>query len=637
MLISCTSCGSEHFPGATFCPSCGNHLLQAHDPLVDRVLGKYKIERRVGDGGCSSVYQARHVDQGKSYAVKILLPQFSSNEEMVERFRREAQVLSELQHPNIVELYDSGWIPGLGFYLAMEWLDGETIKDYLIQQGPMEKEVVLYLFAQLLDALNTAHQQGIIHRDLKLENLMLVRGGFGRTLLKVLDFGIAHIRRDGQSRLTSTGLMVGTPRYMAPEQVRGHNHAINNRTDLYACGLMLLEMLTGQPAFLKETVQQLLYSQLEENPPLLQELYPAGQFGEKLEQVVRRATQKSPEDRFPSAFAFYEALEEAMRDQHIKLCGHITLQLSSLDHKPIPLPHLPLHSSDGIPSIANEGLYPVEEYVSSASPLHFPAIKTPEIFASPLKHAYHRRDPASMLSLPDLAFFSVPVTTEGATHSLQPVELSALQPIHFLPISSDPSTPTTSPWIDDRFDSPAPNLAQSGEKQEMRPAEFPQHIHASGDHFVAHPIPLKELSITPTSDTTQEATQREIQAIPDSNTDMIAVENNTIPTKDHAQTAPHLNGLAAPTLATTAAVHEIHAYPKPVEATIGFSSFSHDALVDPLPAPLPIVYKSFDSLEWQPASLHHISQRNWRLRLQTAGLILLWLLVAFGFIKLLWL
>lgn len=319
MLIVCPTCHTDCYEGTSFCPSCGGHLKQTDDPFVDRLVGKYKIEERIGDGGCSTVYRARHVENGRLFAVKVLLPQYSKHEEMVERFRREALVLSQLGHANIVKIEDFGWVSGVGFYLTMEWLEGETVKDYVFREGAFRKEEVLYFFAQLLDALNTAHIQGVVHRDLKLENLMLTPNSRGSTILKVLDFGVAYIAQEGQDRLTSTGLVVGTPRYMAPEQVRGENTKINNRTDLYSSGLMLFEMLTGQPAFQRDTVQQLLYCQLDEMPPLLSQTFPEGNFGLELEQVVRKSVQKEQSERFTSAYAFYEALEKAMQTEGVHL------------------------------------------------------------------------------------------------------------------------------------------------------------------------------------------------------------------------------------------------------------------------------------------------------------------------------
>ncbi len=325
MLTRCPTCQADCFEGTSFCPSCGGHLKQTNDPFIDRLVGKYKIEERIGDGGCSSVYRARHVDNGRPFAVKVLLPQYTSHEEMIERFRREAQVLSRLTHDNIVKIEDFGWVSGLGFYITMEWLEGETVKEYVFREGAMQKHEVLFFFAQLLDALNTAHSQGIVHRDLKLDNLMLTTGSFGRSTLKILDFGVAYIESEGRDRLTNTGLVVGTPRYMAPEQVRGDNTQIDNRTDLYSCGLMLHEILTGCPAFQRDTVQQLLYCQLDEMPPLLNQASPTLAFGPQLESVVRKAVQKDHRDRYSSAFAFYEALELAMLQEGVHLPTHVVM------------------------------------------------------------------------------------------------------------------------------------------------------------------------------------------------------------------------------------------------------------------------------------------------------------------------
>lgn len=395
MLTRCPTCQADCFEGTSFCPSCGGHLKQTSDPFIDRLVGKYKIEERIGDGGCSSVYRARHVDNGRPFAVKVLLPQYTSHEEMIERFRREAQVMSRLTHDNIVKIEDFGWVSGLGFYITMEWLEGETVKEYVFREGAMQKHEVLFFYAQLLDALNTAHSQGIVHRDLKLDNLMLTTGSFGRASLKILDFGVAYIESEGKDRLTNTGLVVGTPRYMAPEQVRGDNTQIDNRTDLYSCGLMLHEMLTGTPAFQRETVQQLLYCQLDEMPPLLNQAHSTQSFGPLLEGVVRKAVQKSHNDRYPSAFAFYEALEQAMMQEGVSLPTYVVLGAA---------PPQPTASSYSLLSSSYESSTPA----SRASSQHNAEINTPN---EELENAEH---PLAAVSALGSAFETIAMPPEMA-------------------------------------------------------------------------------------------------------------------------------------------------------------------------------------------------------------------------------
>ncbi len=326
MFATCPHCQEPCDVFALFCPSCGGHLKQSNDPLVDRLVGRYRILKRVGAGGCSTVYKAQHEDSGKNFAVKILRPQFHRNHEMVERFRREAMVLSQVKHENIVGIADFGWSQGLGFYIVMEWLEGPTVKEYILERGAFEKEEVLYFFAQLMDALDTAHQADVIHRDLKLDNLMIVEGSFDRPLLKILDFGVAHIKDDNLGKLTSTGLLVGTPRYMAPEQVQRGAGSISKRTDLYSCGLMLIEMLTGRAAFDKESVQELLYCQVQDTPPDLHELAPDLEFHPSLQEVVTQSVKKDQDERFPSAFAFFSALESAMQASDVQLPSTVSLQ-----------------------------------------------------------------------------------------------------------------------------------------------------------------------------------------------------------------------------------------------------------------------------------------------------------------------
>lgn len=298
-----------------FCTFCGK-LFDARDPLVNQRVGKFRLLERVGEGESSVVYRGCHVEEGGFFAVKILLPEYAKAQDRVARFSQEACVLSQLEHSSIVALADFGWTKDVGYYLAMEWVEGETVRDFLQRMGPLPKETILYMFTQLCNALEKAHQNGIVHRDLKLENLMLVKAQKGEVVLKVLDFGVAHVGRMGK-HTTETGILVGTPRYMAPEQIREEKNAIDARTDVYACGLMLFEMLTGRPAFHKETVSQLLFGQLYEMPPYLNQLYPEGQFGESLENVVRKAIQKDRDMRYSSVLELRDALLEALLEEEV--------------------------------------------------------------------------------------------------------------------------------------------------------------------------------------------------------------------------------------------------------------------------------------------------------------------------------
>ncbi len=304
----CPQCGNSNDQKATFCNYCGTHLKGAEDPLIDRIVGKFRLKERIGGGGFGSVYRAEHIELGNLAAIKILHPHLSHNSLMVERFYREAKLLAKLDHPNIVKIMDYGKLEGLGLYLIMEWLDGKTIQWHLKHEGPPPLELVKKIFEQLLDALAYAHSKGVVHRDLKPENLIWICKGKRTRLLKVLDFGIARILQDSPGpHLTETGLAVGTPRYMSPEQAAGELDRVDHRSDIYACGVLLLELLTGKPIF-TGTTNEILLKQIDAPPPRLSELAPDKRFPPGLELVLQRALNKNPEHRYSSAEEFADDL-----------------------------------------------------------------------------------------------------------------------------------------------------------------------------------------------------------------------------------------------------------------------------------------------------------------------------------------
>lgn len=318
-MLNCPQCQFVNPLDATFCNRCGNHLQGVRDPLIDRIVNKYRIRERIGGGGFGSVYRAEHIELSHSFAIKILHPHLIHNELMVERFRREAQLLASLRHPNIVQVVDFGQIDGLGLYLAMEWLEGKTLQWHLKHEGCPPDDILKQIFEQLLDALSYAHQRGIVHRDLKPDNLIWIPGSRHRRTIKVLDFGIARmLEKQGSSRLTESGLAVGTPRYMSPEQAAGEVDRIDHRTDIYACGVLLMEILTGKPIF-TGTTNEILLHQMETPPPRLSDLAPDSRFPPALDWVLQRALAKNPAQRYDSADAFAEALFSVLEGEQTQI------------------------------------------------------------------------------------------------------------------------------------------------------------------------------------------------------------------------------------------------------------------------------------------------------------------------------
>jgi serine/threonine-protein kinase len=259
------------------------------DTLIDRVFDKrYVIKRKLGSGGMADVYLAEDQELGRRVALKLLNDRHAADDQFVERFRREAQSAAGLNHPNIVSIFDRGRAEGT-YYIAMEYLDGRTLKELLVRNGPTPIPIAIDYARQILGALSFAHRNGIIHRDIKPHNIVV--GGDGR--LKVTDFGIA---RSGASQMTEAGSIVGTAQYLSPEQARGA--PVDPRSDLYSLGIVLYEMLTGEVPFTGDTPVEIAMKHLSQIPEPPSKLRP--DVPHDLDAVVMRALSKEPDQRYGS-------------------------------------------------------------------------------------------------------------------------------------------------------------------------------------------------------------------------------------------------------------------------------------------------------------------------------------------------
>ncbi|MCA9665154.1 MAG: serine/threonine protein kinase [Myxococcales bacterium] len=281
--------------------------------LTGRVFEqRYELGELLGAGGLGEVYHARHARMGKAFAVKVLHPRFAQRDEVLKRFEREAQVLSRLSHPTCVQVTDFG-VTDHGPYLVMELVSGQTLGDVL-EDGGLELDEALEIVTAVLSGLEHAHAQGIIHRDLKPHNIMLVEDPVTkRRVPKILDFGLARLvqsdadSQQGLQQLTKTGIIVGTPSFMAPEQITPFaSNRLGPHTDIYAVGVLLYEMCTGERPFDGEDVFEVLEGHLRTVPRRPREIRP--ELPAALDDAVMRALQKKPEDRFPTAAAFSDAL-----------------------------------------------------------------------------------------------------------------------------------------------------------------------------------------------------------------------------------------------------------------------------------------------------------------------------------------
>ncbi len=305
MSFNCPHCGQPHEDDVTLCPHTNESISQSHHLVGKVIADKYEVLKLLGEGGMGAVYLAKHTQVGKRFAIKMLHEQYAHYTEMVERFMREARAAGEVGHDNIIEVYDIGRDAAGAVYMVMELLKGQALED-VVRQGPIPPPLACYIMLQVLAALEAAHARGIVHRDMKPDNVFLTTVAGQPNFVKVLDFGIAKIKSgEGSHGLTQTGTMMGTPYYMSPEQARG-SRDMDHRTDLYACGVMFYQMLTGVLPFDAPNIPALLMKITMEEPVPIEQINP--QIPPDLATSVRKAMAKEQEVRFQSAAEFADAI-----------------------------------------------------------------------------------------------------------------------------------------------------------------------------------------------------------------------------------------------------------------------------------------------------------------------------------------
>jgi serine/threonine-protein kinase len=277
--------------------------------MSGRVLdGRYQIEKRVGEGGMAYVYRAKDRDNGQTVAVKVLMARLVGDREAVGRLRREAQVAMRLDHPNVCGILAFGEAAGLP-YLVMPFLEGETLSRRETRHGPMPEPLAVRILRQLCLGLQHAHDAGVLHRDLKPENVMLVPGEHpGMERAVVMDFGLAKetVVAAEVMKLTATGIVLGTPEFMSPEQIRGKS--LDRRSDIFGLGVLGFELATGRLPFDGSNAQETMLAHLTGQPLRLRQANPRTTAG--LERVIAQALAHKPEHRFQTMADFEEALAE---------------------------------------------------------------------------------------------------------------------------------------------------------------------------------------------------------------------------------------------------------------------------------------------------------------------------------------
>ncbi|MEO6056807.1 MAG: serine/threonine-protein kinase [Gemmatimonadales bacterium] len=339
----CPRCQAEYPPPARYCVKDGSPLVEAEasasfappraaphrgvhteefivapaeldrcatlsGKLLDR---RYQVGRRLGEGGMSYVYRAQDVETGTTVAVKILLPRLSRDPAAVERLRREATIATRLDHPNVCPILRMGEADGL-IFLVMPYLEGEPLSEHETRRGPFGAAEAVPLLVQICHGLEHAHELQIVHRDLKPENIMLVPDGTTETgepkyRAVVMDFGLAKERRAGPevAKLTATGIVLGTPEFMSPEQIRGK--PLDGRSDVYALGILAFELVTGQLPFAGKSAQETMIARLRGAPAKLRDI--RAELPGKLDSVIQRCLILEPAERFQSMEELAAAFE----------------------------------------------------------------------------------------------------------------------------------------------------------------------------------------------------------------------------------------------------------------------------------------------------------------------------------------
>jgi serine/threonine protein kinase len=348
----CLVCRKEYPNTMTLCPVDAAVLQNVSDPLLGQTLaGKYLIEELIKRGGMGAVYRGKHVLMDKTVAIKVLQPSLAVDDAVVARFSREAKAASRISHPHAVSVTDFGEAETGVVFLVMEYLDGRTLKEIIRGEGPMPLNRVVEIVRQVTGALDAAHAQGVVHRDLKSDNIMLSQTN-GGDWAKVLDFGIAKIQQPANVKdadFTAPNVVVGTPQYMSPEQC-SQTQPLDARSDVYSLGVIVYEMLAGRVPFTGESATMIMMQHVQDPPPSVLATRP--DLPPAVDKVVTRALAKHPADRFQTAGELFAALSTAAgedvtavpRSAETASSAPVSPAADDFDEETVVRPRVPLHT-----------------------------------------------------------------------------------------------------------------------------------------------------------------------------------------------------------------------------------------------------------------------------------------------------
>ena len=326
----CPTCGTEYPLSERFCPRDGTALRAAaagSDLMGTVVADRYHIIKKLGEGGMGTVYLAEHVKMGRKSALKVMNPGTNQDADAIARFNREASNASRLNHPNICAIYDFGETPDGLIYLAMEFIEGQSLTSLIEKNGALPPARAASIIHQSADALQVAHDAGIVHRDLKPDNIMIAKNRDGSDLAKVVDFGIAKAHSSDAQKVTKTGLVVGTPEYMSPEQLSGDK--LDGRSDIYSLGLVAFNCLTGKLPFAGESAQEAMIARLIEQPKTLAEMKPDVAWPAEVQAVMDKALVRDATERYQSAAQFGRELWAACESMPVTQAAEAGTQVIS--------------------------------------------------------------------------------------------------------------------------------------------------------------------------------------------------------------------------------------------------------------------------------------------------------------------
>lgn len=394
-VSACPICRADIDASARYCGGCGaaiantksaEHTAEIPEAIGREVAGRYRILAKLGEGGMGAVYRAEQISLKREVALKVLKPELSAEAGLVRRFNAEAELAAKLNHPHTVTLYDFGQEETGALFIAMELISGCSLRQELVRSGPLRLARVVDIGSQICASLADAHATGIVHRDLKPDNVMLSERGRKTDNVTVLDFGIAKLRDQKgditQQPMTRAGDILGTPQYMAPEQIRGL--AVDARTDIYALGVMLYEMITARLPFDGNSVMALLSKHLTDTPVAPAQRRPELGISPSLSQLVMDCLAKEPAARPATMDHVEQALAAA-------LAGEATSNAQRAGHDATPL-HSQQHVQQGQASLAPQSAV---SNVAQATgwPAPLAAVPVPSVLASPVNHQSYEAAP----------------------------------------------------------------------------------------------------------------------------------------------------------------------------------------------------------------------------------------------------